>query len=123
MLSFFKKSRMAGKENVHLRCLQNWVSENNGVTRTLMYKFYDDGKLCEVPEAIIAVGEFQLHSSERAGFYVEISNESIVLGRLFFPSGIVSWHNSLSMQARMAGVSLFTALCEAEENHRQSFPK
>jgi len=45
MFSFFKKSRMAGKENVYLRCLQNWVSENNGVTRTLMYKFYDDGDL------------------------------------------------------------------------------
>jgi stringent starvation protein B len=123
MFSFFKKSRMAGKENMYLRRLQDWVAENDGLTPTLMYKFYDDEKLCEVPESIIAVGEFELHSNERAGFYVEILNDSIVLGRLFFPSGLVSWHKSLSMQAKMAGVSLFTALCRAEENHRQRFPQ
>ena len=104
--------------------LQNWILSQNGIFDELLYAIYTDFELLENRESIIVVGSFpRLNKMKDAGFLLEIKNSEIVLSKLFFPYGIISWHKSKARDAKLMRLSLYKILCLSEEAHHNEYPE
>lgn len=117
------KSSHAGEiANLCKPIVEKWVVEHDGKLETLLFKTYNDTTLSTGSGGLIFVGQFGRNSGDSCGFYLEIFDGEVELGRLFFPDGITSWHASLARDAKLNGISLHDALVLAEERHHQKFP-
>ncbi len=103
--------------------IEKWVLENNGVLDSLLYATYNDTDLTIYPGSRIFVGQFKRNKGDSCGFYLEIIGGNIEIDRIFFPSGITSWHSSLSQTAKINGIKLLDALIAAETSHHKKFPE
>ena len=103
--------------------LNSWVLDHNGVLDSLMLTTVRDDQLSVHPGAHMFIGRFKRDEGKDCGFYVEILDGEIVLGRIFFPDGITSWHKNLSMQAKLNQTTLLAMLEFAEEEHHKKFPE
>jgi len=103
--------------------LNSWVVDHNGVLDSIMLTTYRDDQLSVNPGAHMFIGMFKRHEGKDCGFYVEIVDGELVLGRIFFPDGITTWHKSLSMQAKLNRTTLLAMLEAAEREHHKKFPE
>lgn len=119
---FGNKSKKQEVYDGNVKILHKWVISSNGKIETLIGSSFIDPSLCENSDSIIYVGEFQRIQGEDAGFLIEIKEEQILLAKLYFPSGIASWHKRLIGEAHINGTSLYKKMNMAEKAHHEKFP-
>lgn len=125
-LFVFSNMRGSHRQDVIDLCkpvLNSWVVDRNGVLDSVMLTTYRDDQLSVHPGAYIFIGRFKRNEGKDCGFYVEIIEGKVALGRIFFPDGVTSWHKSLSMQAKLNQTTLLEMLERAEREHHKKFPE
>lgn len=115
-----KNTKLTNENFDNLRLMLSWLTDRGASEESIRYKIYHDPDLCEIPGAVIFVGQFNSEERDSQGFYLEILNNRIVLEKLFFPSGITSWHSFLSQQCKQSGTTLYSALVFAEKSHNEN---
>ena len=121
--SNMKKSHSQDIFDAYSPIINNWVIEKGGVFESILSASYSDYALSVNKGATIFVGQFDRIHGESSGFYIEIHNGIVVLGKQYFPVGITSWHKSLSRDAKLHGITLYEILNKAEARHHEEFPK
>jgi len=121
--SNMKKSHSQDIFDAYSPIINNWVIEKGGVFESILSASYNDYALSVNKGATIFVGKFDRIHGESSGFYIEIHNGIVVLGKQYFPDGITSWHKSLSRDAKLHGITLYELLNKAEARHHEEFPK
>jgi hypothetical protein len=119
---FANKSKKQELYDDNVKILHKWVISCDGKIETLIGSSFIDTSLCVNIGAIIYVGEFHRNKGEEAGFLIEINEGRVLLAKLYFPSGIASWHKRLIGEAHISGTSLYKEMNMAEKAHHEKFP-
>ena len=113
-LSAFDKNR---------NLIENWVKSKNGDFDSFRFKIYENDILTVNKGSTIFVGMFDRSDGENVGFYIEVKDGEVILDKLYFPSGITSWHSTRAREGILHGITLYELLNFAEEKHHEQFPE
>lgn len=127
-LAIFIFSNMKSQHSIDIYSMSKpvvheWVKGELGDPQTIMYALYNNENSSMHHGATIIVGKFCRHGKKDCGFYLELLDGEIVLGRIFLPEGITSWHKSIVQKARVDGSKVFEVLCRAEAEHHIKYPQ
>lgn len=97
-----------------------WLQQQGFDEERLIYSSYDDAALAENAGAIILVGTSVYKADKRAGFYLEVVPKfGVVLGEVFQPDGIVSWHKIDANFAKIRSLRLIDVIRERAVAHQK----
>lgn len=123
LYSKFKREVQLSAYDENRTLIEKWVNSKNGKFESFRFNIYDNDILTVNKGSTIFVGMFDRDDGENVGFYIEINNGDVVLDKLYFPSGITSWHSTRAREALHHGVTLFELLNLAETKHHDEFPE
>ncbi len=103
--------------------IEAWVKSKNGIFENFRFTVYQNDALMVNKGSTIFVGFFDRNQGDDCGFYFELKDGQIILDKLYFPSGITSWHKTKARDALQYGVTLYELFNLAEEDHHEKFPE
>lgn len=103
--------------------INDWVESRNGLLDSVRFSIVDEPSIAENFGARMVVGKFKRKAGADCGFYLEIEAGRVVLGKIYFPDGITSWHKNMTLEAKMYNRTLHDLLNLAERAHHDKYPQ
>ena len=103
--------------------IEDWLIRKNGVAEKFRFSVYQNDALMVNKGSTIFVGYFDRNQGDDCGFYFELKEGQIILEKLYFPSGITTWHKTRAKEALQYGITLYELFNLAEKEHHKKYPE
>jgi len=123
LYSQFKRNNDLSVYEENIDLIKNWVTSKSGDFETFRFSVYQNDALMVNKGSTIFVGFFSRNEDDDCGFYFELKGGEIILEKLYFPTGITSWHSTRAREALQHGATMYELLNFAEEKHHEEFPQ